>query len=549
MGSANTQATRSTLQSVDTTLSENITATQNYIPVVSTTNFSTSVVAEIESTNEVVSFGTITENLFLYSQDFRQTSYWQYNSSNIETTLYTAPDGTTTANGFTEDSSNVSHNIIRNSLTTVIGQKYTLSIFAKWVGKRYLQLSFGGGDSNPNLAFQNFDIETGVLGSSSGVTNSAITDVGNGWYRCSTVVESAVTTGFIPVIGLIPSTTSGRSAFYTGSGNGDGAQLYIWGAQFEEGDSLTGYLPTTTSSLQGLTNVTRGVNGTTAQAANSGDSIQQLPFATPVDIPIRLRGLSISPDGTGAARLTLCDNNGDSILDIDTPDGKVYTMNMPASGGKNGYFVNFDIVNGITGTKGSNINSSSITDVGNGWFRISMTSNTTSHTLSGAEVCFTEGTSSLELPSFVGNGTDSYLIWGSQIELDNTLSTLLPTEATVPLFGLTAVTRGVNGTTAQAASSGDSIQQLPYVLGSLDMPVRLRAISVSPDGTGNARLTLCDSNGDTLCDVDIPDAKSYTLNMPEDGIIFPNGVFVSNTDNITAYTVYTEKYSGPGLIS
>ena len=33
MGSVNTQATRSTLTSVDTTLSENITATQNYIPV------------------------------------------------------------------------------------------------------------------------------------------------------------------------------------------------------------------------------------------------------------------------------------------------------------------------------------------------------------------------------------------------------------------------------------------------------------------------------------------------------------------------------------
>jgi len=81
------------------------------------------------------------------------------------------------------------------------------------------------------------------------------------------------------------------------------------------------------------------------------------------------------------------------------------------------------------------------------------------------------------------------------------------------------------------------------------MPVRLRAISVSPDGTGAARLTLCDNNGDTLCDVDIPNAKSYTLNMPEDGIIFPNGVFVSNTDNITAYTVYTEKYSGPSLTS
>ena len=65
MASVDSQATRSTLQSVDTTLSENITATQNYIPVASTTNFSTSVVAEIESTNEVVSFNDISKNDFL----------------------------------------------------------------------------------------------------------------------------------------------------------------------------------------------------------------------------------------------------------------------------------------------------------------------------------------------------------------------------------------------------------------------------------------------------------------------------------------------------
>ena len=37
--SKNTQATRSTLMSVDSTLSENITAAQDYIPIASTTNF------------------------------------------------------------------------------------------------------------------------------------------------------------------------------------------------------------------------------------------------------------------------------------------------------------------------------------------------------------------------------------------------------------------------------------------------------------------------------------------------------------------------------
>ena len=66
--SKNTQATRSTLMSVDSTLSENITAAQNYIPIASTTNFSTGIVAEIETTNEVVSFTDISSNIGLYSQ-------------------------------------------------------------------------------------------------------------------------------------------------------------------------------------------------------------------------------------------------------------------------------------------------------------------------------------------------------------------------------------------------------------------------------------------------------------------------------------------------
>ena len=75
-----TQATRSALMSVDTTLAASIDATQDYIPVASTTNFSTSVVAEIETTNEVVSFDSITTNLATYSQEFEL----EYGKSTIE---------------------------------------------------------------------------------------------------------------------------------------------------------------------------------------------------------------------------------------------------------------------------------------------------------------------------------------------------------------------------------------------------------------------------------------------------------------------------------
>ena len=77
-----TQATRSTLMSVDSTLSANITAAQDYIPIASTTNFSTSVVAEIETTNEVVSFTDISANNFQYSEQ-ADNAYWSKANSTV----------------------------------------------------------------------------------------------------------------------------------------------------------------------------------------------------------------------------------------------------------------------------------------------------------------------------------------------------------------------------------------------------------------------------------------------------------------------------------
>ena len=80
------------------------------------------------------------------------------------------------------------------------------------------------------------------------------------------------------------------------------------------------------------------------------------------------------------------------------------------------------------------------------------------------------------------------------------------------------------------------------------MPSRLKAISVASDGTGAGRFTLCDKVGTTLLDIDLPDDSVYDLDFGDDrGIIFPNGIYVANSDNLTAYTLFTDKHSGTGL--
>jgi len=323
-----TKATRSNTTSVDTTLAANITATQDSIPVASTTNFSTSVVAEIESTNEVVSFSDISSNLLRYSQDFTNAVYSKFRSS-ITADTTTAPDGTTTASKLVEDTVNNTH-LIRQSFTTVVNTTYPFSCFVKSAGNNR-RSGFGATQGGADV----YDIDNGtIITNASG--NATIVSFGDGWYRISTTFTATATSTNVD-LRLLDATATSASNY-----QGDGTSGYfIWGFQAEEGTSASTYLPTTSAALVGLTGVTRGVNGTTAASASSGASIQQLPFAlTGLDIPIRLKGLTVSSDGSGAGRLTLCDNKGDTLFDVDVPDDKLFELSF--EGGvlfPNGIFV------------------------------------------------------------------------------------------------------------------------------------------------------------------------------------------------------------------
>ena len=258
------QASRSALQSVDTTLSADITATQNYIPVASTTNFSTSVVAEIESTNEVVSFDTITTQHLRYT-DF--TLAWILRRATKTLNAGTAPDGTNTATSIIPTIDNNNHRIDQTNLTLSESTEYTFSVYAKQNGYTGLSLTV----QVPLNIVAIFDLNSGsVVSVSSGTAN--IQDVGNGWFRCSMTLTTPNPTSSNNVfIGV----GSDSSTFSFVGNTTDG--ILIWSPQFEPSSNVTGFLPNETNSnnYQGLTTVTRGVNGTTAQAVSSGQTILQ----------------------------------------------------------------------------------------------------------------------------------------------------------------------------------------------------------------------------------------------------------------------------------
>jgi hypothetical protein len=438
-----TQSSATTeINATETTLAANINTTQNYIPVASTTNFSTSVVAEIDG-NEVVSFSDISSNVFPYSQDL-DNAYWGKARSTVTADQAVAPDGTTTADLVTQVTNTQGGAIYKNSYSPLTnGAVYTYSAHAKYVTgsdiKFLLMQDYnmtGGGVMNKTF----FNIETGAIGTSDSDHTVTTTNVGNGWFRFTITVTSG--------------STGGNFAFYRVNEDGGGIATQndtclMWGLQLEIASVATPYLPTTSAALAGLTNVTRGVNGTTAASASSGDTVGT--------------GKYIAPDGTATADLVIPNATAGyrsvkadwtGMLHNDHCIGSFYAK---AFGNLNTVFPNFAgqsagnrwkftltgagtvaedyIANQTAGTYWAQIDKIG-TD---GWYRCQIggvisTGNTNTRYLDimpGG----TDGTI-----NGAANGTSGILVWGTQIEIVSNATDragmYVKTEAVVPSVGI-----------------------------------------------------------------------------------------------------------------
>ena len=80
-------------------------------------------------------------------------------------------------------------------------------------------------------------------------------------------------------------------------------------------------------------------------------------------------------------------------------------------------------------------------------------------------------------------------------------------------------------------------------------PIRLRGIIIASDGLGAGllELTTTSNAGTTLFIGDVPDGDVVSFSFPEDGIVFPQGIYCKTKTNVAAYTLLTDKYSAPGL--
>ena len=374
------------------------------------------------------------QNLVLYSQEFDNAA-WNKNNCNITPNTTTAPDGTSTAESLTENTVNTLHYLSTPLGASVIGQVYTLSIYAK-ANTRTIILLYTAMNGNGGTYF---DLSAGTIGTTNGVapTSSAISSVGNGWYRCSITYTATITSGVNAFQCFL--VQSGTIVTYTGDGT---SGVYVWGAQLENRSAISAYTATTTQAITNYIPVLQTAASGVARFDNNpttGESLGLLieesrtnlltyssqfndAYWTKLNCSITANS-NVAPDGTLSADLVTATSGTEEVYTFGSKSASAitYTWSVYAKayfGVTTGFsiYLSDNSTGQATGTynftnatasasNGSWSNSSAtITSVGNGWFRCTLTATSPANT--GLLFGITWGSSS---------GQAVYL-WGAQLE-------------------------------------------------------------------------------------------------------------------------------------
>jgi hypothetical protein len=369
-------------------------------------------------------------NNFEYSEQFDNAIWAKDAGSTITANSTTAPNGTITADTLNASAGSVLN--VSQLITTTAGV-YTYSIYLKKnatnLMSTYIYLIGTGFVASGEV---NFDNGTYTVTSGTGATG-AIENLGNGWFKISlTQTLSAGVNSF----GIINFSTTGTRT------------VYAWGAQLNIGSTAKPYFPTTDRLNVPRLTYQNGGGGCPSlllekQSTNLAlwsEDFTQSVWSLVFLVRNATANTAISPDGTQNA-----DTIADSITTAEFGAGQLITAtaNTPQTtsifvkaNGSNFAMLRFYgndiqkyycvVVNLSTGVitktqagSSTSSTSSSITNMGNGWYRITATAtmNTTDYYLIVNLVpSATPTIGDFGNSSYTGTGSNSIYVWGAQFE-------------------------------------------------------------------------------------------------------------------------------------
>ncbi len=367
------------------------------------------------------------------------------------------PDGANQLCTFNEGTSTGAHRANR-SLAIVAATAYTFSTYLRAGTSRYI--AFGSNRGGIAIDTVNWSITQTIAPANTTVTNGSLTQVADGLYLASvTVSHTTDTTTFFVVSTAVTATPGTMTPSFAGT-----SRTAIFGfCQISLGSSALTYIPTTTAAVYSLpidhnptTFASLGVL-VEEQRVNLLTYSQQFDTTWAKAQATVTANSTVAPDGTTTAD-TLLDTAVSNIHYINqtvtgSPSGVTYTVSAYLKASTLGYatlglsdissgslyaVAVFNLSSGTVATSGAagtgySVTSSSITSVGNGWYRCVAT------VVAGTSVAFLKTVvgcnktgvitgSAGGFESYLGNGSGVF-VWGAQLEAGAFATSYIPTVA------------------------------------------------------------------------------------------------------------------------
>jgi len=350
-------------------------------------------------------------NLLSYSEEFDNISWSKFSSTSgtvpVVTPNYaTAPDGTLTADrivGTITPTIGSDWSLVRKTITTSGDHTWSIWLKSNTGSNQSITINYVSptGTVTVTPEWQRFSLTTtqSSFECDIGLQNegSRVTDYSMDILAWGAQLQEGALTDYIPTT----TTIGGAPRFDHDPVTGESLGLLIE----ESRTNLLAYSSDTTNAVWSSSRSTETIGGTAPDGSNTAN-----------DVTVTISGFNGSVNQT----LTVVGDHAFSVF-VKKKGFSVFrfgsTVNTPD-------YVNWNIDTNTFSNQGTNVVSASSTDVGDGWYRISVVFNIATQTAYAFQVFVVDNPGNTYTTV---NGTDGFYMWGAQVEAGSFPTSYIPT--------------------------------------------------------------------------------------------------------------------------